>query len=494
MVSIQGRLGKDFFRQSVVFILGSERKRVFVRIRVLMCLTLLLSILPFSPTATANSSAPIRSLVDRPDDLTGYQIRLIYVVPADVKDRNLDTNGTIAKWIEEVRKVSRVQTGLTPRFDTFQNKFDVGFLKSKYTIAQLIGTSATRDADDLLRKELSISEQVNLKGIGFIIDGNIRLTDYCGFAHMPGKYFTAWLVEDCWEDSDSYNTRPYITWIALTILHEWLHNLGVEHTCVKDDLMWGSGCEATERGDNNSIDEKRTNYLRADKSGVDISQLPVWEETFKLGNINLEFDKKSQSLNPWRNSAKRTNIWGNFQLSKDWADTESVVWSCQVKTSTGMTLPSSIDKNMCQTVIPSGLRIGTRLYMTVSVTGLWQKSSDVLVFEVIGEKGEERYCESTTCILGETLKLDINYCFKVEGFGKLQIKKNDAWTDLKTHKTVKGLSGCDNDFPYSVVTTLKGLSVGTHTLRWSRSTDRAFTQTVSTYKEFQIIIQPEVIK
>lgn len=465
-----------------------------MRLRVFLCITLVLSILPFVSSAAANSSVPVRSLVDRPDDLTGYQVRLIYVVPSDVKDRNLDTDGTIGKWIEEVRKISRVQTGLTPRFDSHQNKFDIGFLKSKYTIAQLVGTATSTNADDLLRKELPTSEQDSLKGIGFVIDGRVISTGYCGYASMPGKYFTAWLGEKCWENSDWYNNRPYITWIAMTILHEWLHNLGVEHTCVKDDLMWGSGCEATERGDNNSIDAKRENYLRANKSGIDISQLPVWEETFKSGMINLEFQSMSKSSNPWRNPAGDDEFWGSFKLSKDWASTSSISRTCQVKTSTGVILSSSMTDTNCDSKLPYNVKIGTRIYMTVTINGLWQRSTGVLVFDVLGEKGEERYCESTTCVLGETLKLDIDYCFKVEGFGKLQIKKTDTWTDLKTHKTVKGLSGCDREFPHSVVTTLRGLSVGAHTLRWTRATDRAFTQTVSTYKEFQIIIQPEVNK
>jgi hypothetical protein len=455
---------------------------------------LLLTLFPSTAIAAENNSSPVRSLVDRPDDLAGYQIRLIYVVPSDIKDRILDTNGTISKWIDEVRKISRVQTGLTPRFDTYQNKFDIGFLRSKYTIAQLIGTSGTRNADDLLRKELPISEQDSLKGIGFIIDGRVSFSDYCGYASRPGKYFTTWLGESCWEDSDWYNNRPYITWIARSILHEWLHNLGVEHTCMKDDLMWGLGCEAVERGDGNSIDEKRENYLRADKSGVDVSTLPVWEETVNTGLINLQFLRKTKSLNPWRIPAGDDEFWGRFELSKDWAVTSSTSRTCEVKTSTGVILPSSMTGTTCESKLPYNLKIGTRIYMTVTIKGLWHKSTDVLVFDVLGEKGEEKYCETRTCVFGETLKLDIDYCFKVEGFGKLQIRKVDGWVDLKIHKTTKRLSGCDSEFPYSVETTLKGLSVGTHNLRWARATDRAFTKSATMYKEFQLIIQPEVGK
>ena len=463
-----------------------------MRLKTLLCLTLLLSLFPSTAIAAENNSSPIRSLIDRPDDLAGYQIRLIYVVPSDVKDRNLDTNGTISKWIDEVRKISRVQTGLTPRFDTYQNKFDIGFLKSKYTIAQLIGTSGTRNADDLLRKELPISEQNSLKGIGFIIDGRVSFSDYCGYASRPGKYFTAWLGENCWEDSDGYNNRDYITWIARTILHEWFHNLGVEHTCVKDDLMWGDGCEAIEQGDNNSIDANRLNYLRADKSGVDISQLPVWEETIQSGLINLEFQGTTKSLNPRRNSEKRTNISGKFQLSKDWSVNNSTVWSCEIKTSTGVILTSSIEENLCQTNIPSSLKIGTRIYMSVTVIGLWQRSTDVLVFDVLGENGEDRYCKSKTCVVGETVEL-IDYCYSVDAFGKLQMKKADGWIDMKIHRTTKGLASCTQQSPNSVITRLKGLPVGVYTFRWTRALDREFTKPYS-FGEFQIAIQAEAGK
>ncbi len=464
-----------------------------MRLKTLLCLTLLLSLFPSTAIAAENNSAPIRSLVDRPDDLIGYQIRLIYVVPADVKDRNLDTNGTISKWIEEVRKVSRVQTGLTPRFDAFQNKFDVGFLKSKYTIAQLAGT-ANVDAIDLLGEELSVSEQNSLKGIGFIIDGRVVNSNYCGYANIPGKYFTAWLGESCWEDSDWYNNRTYMTWIAQIILHEWLHNLGVKHTCVKDDLMWGAGCEAVDQGNANSIDEKRINYLRANTSGVDISQLPVWEETIKTGLINLKFQNTSKSSNPKRNSTGLDEIWGSFQLSNNWVDWDISLWKCEVKTSTGLILLSSIKNGMCESKIPSGTKIGTIVYMTVSVEGLWQKSNEVLVFDVLGEKGEERYCESSTCVFGETLRLDMDLCFNVEGFAKLQMKQNEKWIDLKTHKMYKGHSSCSKSFPYFVLTTLKVLPVGTHILKWTWATDRGFTKSLTSYKEFQIVIQPEVVK
>ena len=465
-----------------------------MKLRVLLSAFLFINFLAPSSMAVENNSVATRSSIDRPDDLSGYQIRLIYVVPADVKDRNLDTNGTISKWIEEVKKVSKVQTGLTPRFDTYQNNFDIGYLKSQYTIAQLVGAPKSLEALGLLQKELPLSEQDDLKGVGFIVDGKIVSTGYCGYANMPGKYFSAWLGTDCWEDTEAYNNRDYITWIARAILHEWFHNLGVDHTCVTDELMWGGGCEAIDQGDKNSIDEKRAYYLGASKSGVDISLLPVWEENIKSGPIVKDFQKVTKSNNPWRSSEGLVGIWGTFELSKDWASSSEVSWKCDVVTSTGLILESSLKNSMCEAKAKSNLKIGTRIYMSVVAEGLWQRSSSVVVFEVLGQEGESKYCESNSCVVGETVRVDIDLCFATGGYVKLQLLQNGIWIDLKKDKMVKDVTRCKTSYPYTAFTNLKGLSIGINKFRWIRADDKGFKKTLSTYKEFEIEIQPEAVK
>ncbi len=462
-----------------------------MNLRIWLCLTLLLSAIPGTSFAAENDSAPVRSLVDRPDDLSGYQIRLIYVVPAGSKDRKLDTNGTISNWIAQVKNISRAQIGLTPIFDSYLGKQDIGYLQSKYTLAQL---SSSRNAIDLLKKELDITEQVSLKGIGFIIDGRSIFSEYCGYANRPGKYFTAWLGQSCWEDTAQYNNRNYWPYIASTILHEWLHNLGVTHTCVTNDLMWGDGCEATTAGDGNSIDALRENYVTTAKSGVDISQLPVWEETIKTGFIETNFQSSSKSTNPRRNSGGEDQIWGDFNLATNWADSSAVLWECEVFTSTGVVLSDTITAGRCEAKILDNFKIGTRIYMKVTAIGLWQRSSAVLVFDVLGQDGQASFCASKSCIFGETVKLELDLCSSVEGFAKLQLKKNDGWVILKTHKTSKNQSSCSATSPYYVMTTLKDLPVGTHALRWIWAEDRAFSKSVTSYSEFQLAIKPEAVK
>lgn len=440
-------------------------------------------------SAQTSNTLP-RSTIDRPDELAGYQIRLIYVVPSDRQDGQLDEKGYLNTWISQINNQTKKQIGLTPRFDKFEGKYDIGFLKSKHTVKEL----STFEGNDLLLKELPNSETLKLKGIGFIIDGKTDSLSYCGYAGRPGSSFVAYLGKDCWEDTPGYNEREKWTWVASTILHEWLHNLGVEHTCVEDELMHGAGCEAVSTGNMNSIDAKRENYIRASKSGVDVSLLPVWEETYKTGRIRIPFGRTLKSTDPWRDPKSTEEIWGYFELNDEWSVHSNVERSCNVLTSTGVILLSKIVNSTCESKIPGNLKIGTIVYMTMITTGLWQESIETLTFRVKGDRGETEYCESKTCVVGETIKIDINYCFKVDGFAALQKKNGEEWIDLKVHRGTKNVAGCKGDFPFSFETSIRGLGEGVHTLRWKRADNRKFSTSTKSYEEFQVTIIGEATK
>jgi hypothetical protein len=457
---------------------------------VVWILSLILPISPVPSFAAEQTNVLPRSSVDRPDELSGYQIRLIYVVPADRNDRQLDEKGYFHTWISQVIDQTKKQIGLTPRFDRFEGKYDIGFLKSKHTVKEL----STFEGDDLLLKELPASETLKLKSIGFVIDRRADSLQYCGYAGRPGSSFVVYLGENCWEDTPGYNEREDWTWIARAILHEWLHNLGVEHTCVENDLMHGEGCDAVSDGDKNSIDAKRENYIRGSKSGLDVSLLPVWEETYKTGKIQVLYDKTLKDTDPWRDPKSTSEIWGYFALSKNWSVSSKVERSCNVVTATGVILRSKITNSTCESDIPGNLKIGTIIYMTMNTTGLWQESIETLTFRVKGERGETEYCESKTCVVGETIKIDIDYCFKVDGFAALQKKTGEEWIDLKVHRGTKNLAGCKGDFPFSFETNIRSLGEGVHTLRWKRADNRKFSTSTKIYQEFQITIVREVTK
>src|SRR5215216_1343977 len=79
----------------------------------------------------APTAAAARSTADRTDDLAGYQIHVMYVLPSDGIDYNLDTNGSIASSVAATQKWFVAQTGGTRRlrFDTSSGELDISFFR-----------------------------------------------------------------------------------------------------------------------------------------------------------------------------------------------------------------------------------------------------------------------------------------------------------------------------------------------------------------------------
>jgi Divergent InlB B-repeat domain len=100
----------------------------------------------------AQTSLP-RASSDRPDDVGGPQVHLVYVVAADGTDRQLDVDGTVAAafWDAQDWLASRTG-GLSLRLDTHLGLPDVSFLRSGQTRAAFVernGTMFGRLSDEL---------------------------------------------------------------------------------------------------------------------------------------------------------------------------------------------------------------------------------------------------------------------------------------------------------------------------------------------------------
>ena len=88
-----------------------------------------------SPVITASlkvkpstAKTATRFVDDQPDKHQGLQIRAVYVVPAGQKDRHLDTNGTIEKYLKEGNRFLKSTLGETFQLDTrLDGTLDIGF-------------------------------------------------------------------------------------------------------------------------------------------------------------------------------------------------------------------------------------------------------------------------------------------------------------------------------------------------------------------------------
>ncbi len=244
------------------------------------------------PTATpspAATPAPVetatthtRAVTDQPDLLSGFQIKAFYVVPADVTDHQLDTNGTLDRTLSEGNAFLQDQIGYHLQIDQSSGGYDIEYLHSRYTAAQL----SVSDADKLLMNEAHVMDNpgANDKHFLFFIDVPYFSdggSNACGLGDTPGLSAQVAVGLAAASDPTTCNgsARGFTSVTSAIWVHEILHTFGVTHTLDDPcDLMY------TEFGNCTSayaIDAKRARYVGAAVQGVDLLTLRVW-----AGHVN----------------------------------------------------------------------------------------------------------------------------------------------------------------------------------------------------------------
>jgi hypothetical protein len=89
-----------------------------------------------------------RSTTNRADDSSLDQIRVLYVLPSDAIDHQRDTNDQICNSVRGVATWFHAQTNVDLRFDTSNDRIDVGFVRLTKTDAQMRGTDPNNTSID----------------------------------------------------------------------------------------------------------------------------------------------------------------------------------------------------------------------------------------------------------------------------------------------------------------------------------------------------------
>ena len=201
----------------------------------------------------ANQALP-RTTADRPDDVRGPQIHFVYAVPADGVDRELDTNGAIARSVQLFLRWLELEAGgPTLRVDTAGGELDVTFVRLEQTDAQLAARGPfVRDGieAELRQRSLLSSRRDRLYGVYY--DGTSTFS--CGGAGLPslGPVTAMYL-----RGLPNGSTPCPITGIGaglgyweFAMLHDLVHALGFVQPCAPHytlaghtgdlayDLMW----------------------------------------------------------------------------------------------------------------------------------------------------------------------------------------------------------------------------------------------------------------
>lgn len=207
--------------------------------------------------AAASPSALPRATADRPDDVTGPQIHVLYALPADGEDRHFDDDGSLEGSVSSFQQWLAGQTGgKALRMDTFQGSLDVTFVRLAATDAALAASGAyVRDG---------IEDE--LQALGFTVPGKIYAVYYdgtsthaCGGAFWPPSLqgnVVAMYLRGLPGSAFPCNSNRFMAANAApayweyAMLHDLLHGLGFVPECApnhhraghvtapNDDLMW----------------------------------------------------------------------------------------------------------------------------------------------------------------------------------------------------------------------------------------------------------------
>jgi hypothetical protein len=206
--------------------------------------SLLASLATLAPAAGGTSGALPRSTVDRPDDRAGPQLHVLYVVPADLQDRALDTDGTIEASVSSFLTWMRGQTGgRALRADTFQGSLDVSFARMPQSDAAIAANGPyVRDVIEAELRARGFADPAKIYAVYY--DGSSTFA--CGGGAWPptlpgsvGAVYMRATYGAGWPCYDPTRSRAGLQLMDLAVLHEMLHTLGFVPTCAPHNTRGG---------------------------------------------------------------------------------------------------------------------------------------------------------------------------------------------------------------------------------------------------------------
>lgn len=248
------------------------------------------------PSDANSTTGTERSTEDRTDEVTAPQVHLMYVLPSDGLDRNLDTNGTIETSFGADEKWLGAQSGgRSFRLDTYGGKPDISFLR-------LSRTDADVQSEGAFARE---AIEGALKGAGFDKADTLYVVYYdggstyaCGSGAYPptieGNTAVLFLqgtpldgAIQCGSNQFAADVNSPGFWEFVAV-HELMHTLGAVPDCAPNETMSGhiSGpandlmYEGEEETDlPKALDPGRDDYYGYDNAGcLDIEDSPYLTE------------------------------------------------------------------------------------------------------------------------------------------------------------------------------------------------------------------------
>ena len=469
--------------------------RKFGKIAVTVILCALFS--QFFSTATAGQVS--RSLVDRPDDISGYQIHLVYVALKGSTDSRLDTSAKVESWTKEANAWLQSYLGHDLIFDTYQGKADISFMRSRFTPAALC-----RDTCDALSKleseyQAQDASYNGTKTLVFIVNEKLSETA-CGWSMIPGNLV---ILNDI--SSQRCNTRANLpktglSWLPHTLAHELFHSYGIHHQCFNaSDLMIGSPeCKINKATYDRvplTMDATKSHYLGSDASdGIDLLQMPIWSD--ESGDVSYSQIKQISDSKyiPQLKDGTVFAVLGRTTKKFDWAwdkkfSPQGKSISCQFVSGTTL-LAGRVEKSGCIFDVPASLRPGTSFTVNENWNmGPWHGTATI-DGTLVRTDLTASPCTEFACFIGGSTTAHQSCWDASVTQMTLQQFVNNQWVDQATVDTVTANKRCTNQkFQNAPIYQLNFTETGTFIYRWFIPARPGYVSTID--KPFAVIVNEE---
>ena len=253
----------------------------------------------WSAAAVATTRFPElpRVMSDRPDDVGGPQIHVVYAVASDGEDYELDTSGKILEMLRNMQVFMAERIGQVFRIDTFEGLPDITFVRlGEWNESDLLdlnilhqGLQDTIPVVDprQLRQALGQEREIDpdkYYAVFYTFDWGLNYIT--GSADVAGQLAGAYISSTEWARFDPYLQIVY----EVTMIHEVFHLMGAVAACAPNqgrgahvvdhdlDIMSNSGAPHWEW---TYIDYGNDDYYGHGRSDcVDISTSPYFEPAF----------------------------------------------------------------------------------------------------------------------------------------------------------------------------------------------------------------------
>jgi mannan endo-1,4-beta-mannosidase len=245
-----------------------------------------------------------RRLTDRPDEIAGKQIHVMYVLPSDGEDRELDLDGTLQHSVASFQRWLAEQTGgRSLRLDTDGGELDVTFFRMSRTDEDVAATGAfVRDAIEQEIEAAGFDHPSKLYAVYY--DGTSTFA--CGGGAFPPTLpgsVGAMYLNGLPDGPVPCSTNPFAPeggepgYMEYAMLHELVHTLGFVPACAPNnnrvshtgtppnDLMYAGD----DPWDLNGVvlDEDNDDYYGHDALDcIDLEDTPFLTSTFEDGDAD----------------------------------------------------------------------------------------------------------------------------------------------------------------------------------------------------------------